>query len=141
MALKQTPTGRRPMNTQQPVRRSTSSVPVKKRVSKKRKRSPMARILRFIGGVIGLLFIILFLCVAVIGGTIGYLTIREYEPASIVEVDLEDEGEKIIAVGDSLSILSWNTGFGALYKNQDYYLYGGHGVGLNKVDDVRANAS
>lgn len=141
MALKQTPTGRRPMNTQQPVRRSTSNVPVKKRVSKKCKRSPMARILRFIGGVIGLLFIILFLCVAVIGGTIGYLTIREYEPASIVEVDLEDEGEKTIAVGDSLSILSWNTGFGALDKNQDYYLYGGNGVGLNKEDDVRANVS
>lgn len=139
MAVKQTPPGRR--TTQQSVRRSSTSAPATKRRPKKRKRSPLVRILRFIGVIIGLLFIILFLCIAGIGGTIGYLTIREYEPASIVEVDLEDEGEKTIAVGDSLSILSWNTGFGALDKNQDYYLYGGTGVGLDSEDDVRANVS
>ena len=63
----------------------------KRKPYKKRRRF---RPLKLIGGLIGLLFIILFICIAIIGGTVGYLTIREYEPASIVEIDIEGEKTK-----------------------------------------------
>ncbi len=141
MAVKQTPPRRRPESTQQPVRRTASGPSTTRRSQIKRKKRRRVSVLRLIGGFIGLLFIILFLCIAGIGGTIGYLTIREYEPASFVEIDIEGEGEKTVSVGDTLSILSWNTGFGALDKDQDYYLYGGTGVGLHSEDEVQANVS
>ncbi len=74
-------------------------------------------------------------------GLIGWLTITEYRPAAVEPaVELRDAGFKVLplAPGDSLTILTQNTGYAGLGADADFFMDGGTGVNPTQ-DQVNAN--
>lgn len=102
------------------------------RPEEKKKKSVIGRIFRFIGTLV----LILVLAVAAM---IGYLSATEYKPAGSEAVAVEgDAGEKI-SEGDSFTIMTWNTGYGALGDNADFFMDGGTGVETADEERVLSN--
>ncbi len=64
------------------------------------------------------------LSVAVLAGCfIGYLTLREYRPEAVESMPVRHEPgteRGKLPAGSSLCIMSWNTGYGALGKYNDF---------------------
>ncbi|MBR5410571.1 MAG: endonuclease/exonuclease/phosphatase family protein [Clostridia bacterium] len=79
--------------------------------------------------------IILLIVVLLLGGFIGYLSITEFKPADRESLTAEGEAAKTIAVGDSLHVMSWNVGYGALGDNADFFMDGGTMV--QSADEAR----
>ena len=76
---------------------------------------------------------------ALAAGLIGWLTIREYKPAAVEEGEVgtwrnyvnplsSGDGLPLPAVGDSLTILSQNTGYCGLGADSDFFMDGGKDV-------------
>ena len=72
-------------------------------------------------------------------GLIGWLTVREYRPAAVEELETATwrdqmaspsygEDLPLPAPGDSLTILSQNTGYAGLGKDADFFMDGGKDV-------------
>ena len=99
------------------------------------------RKLRIAGKIIGVLLILVFIAIAGVGALIGYLTLREYDPADVEEVRLEEEGSKTLSVGDSLSILTFNTGYAALDADHDFFMDGGSDVNCDSPEIVKKNVA
>ena len=76
--------------------------------------------LKIAGGIV--LGIILLLVLAV-----GYLKIREYRPAAVETVEPGD-GTDQMAIGDSFTVLTYNTGYAGLSKDEDFFMDGGSKV-------------
>lgn len=75
--------------------------------------------------VIGLILIVLLF---VVGTLIGYLTIDEYKPADIEDLEMVgNEGEEI-TLSQEHTIMTWNVGYGALGDNADFFMDGGKKV-------------
>ena len=79
------------------------------------------RILIGIGAVLGVL-------VLAFAGLVGWLTIREYRPAAVENITVFEAGNKSIAPGDSLTVLSQNTGYAGLGAESDFFMDGGKDV-------------
>ncbi len=67
------------------------------------------------------------------------LTLAEYKPAERETVKAEGNGEKKLAPGDTLHVLSWNIGYGALGDNADFFMDGGTHVETADETRVRQN--
>ena len=84
--------------------------------------SVIKRILKVILTII-ILLILLFVLL------IGYLSVREYKPAAEepVMVNRVGDGEEagMPVSGDTIRIVSWNTGYGALGETADFFMDGG----------------
>lgn len=77
---------------------------------------------------IGICLAILVLAVA---GLVGWLTVREYKPADIEEAAVNRTGAPKtthIAPGNSLTVLSQNTGYAGLGADSDFFMDGGKDV-------------
>ncbi|MCR4896688.1 MAG: endonuclease [Lachnospiraceae bacterium] len=85
------------------------------------------------------LALILFTAVLVF----GYLTLTEYRPADTESVPITTDTSvssfRAIAPGDSISIMSWNIGYGALGDNADFFMDGGKSVNTADEQRVREN--
>ena len=57
-----------------------------------------------------------------------FLTVTEYRPKDRETLTVTAGAEKKPAPGDSLTLMSWNLGFGALGDNADFFMDGGTGV-------------
>ncbi len=57
-----------------------------------------------------------------------YLTLTEYRPNLLEEVPVEETGEDPVALGESLRILTWNCGYGAMGDDADFFMDGGSKV-------------
>ena len=93
------------------------------------------------GRIIGVLLILIFLVVAAAGGLVGFLSLREYKPADTEKVTVEGEVTKTVKVGDSLSILTFNTGYGGLDKDHDFFMDGGTGVNCDSEEQIKNNVA
>lgn len=92
-----------------------------------------------------LLKILLCLLLAVVvlaGGLIGYLSAMEYNPDDVepVQVTASARNESA-AVGRMLDIVTFNTGYGGLGREQDFFMDGGTMVRPDKKSDVESNLS
>ena len=76
--------------------------------------------LKIAGGIV--LGIILILALAV-----GYLTIREYRPDAVEAVE-PGNGTDTMKIGDSFTVLTYNTGYAGLSKDEDFFMDGGSKV-------------
>lgn len=92
---------------------------------KRKKGRRVARVLLFIGK--HLLGLILLLAVAV-AGLLGYLTMVEYNPAYAENAERGSVSAHETFDGDTLRIVTFNTGFGALGENADFFMDGGDSV-------------
>jgi len=70
-----------------------------------------------------------------------FLTVAEYNPADVEDLDIKGHARTNYAVGEKLTIMSWNIGYAALGDNADFYLDGGKMVKSSDKKRVRENLS
>ena len=93
----------------------------------------MKKALKVIGIVIGAIVL-----VAVIGVLV--LTITEYKPDSVEAVDVvEGSSDSTISEGDTLTVMTWNIGYGALGEKADFFMDGGTHVSTATKSEVYDN--
>ncbi len=68
----------------------------------------------------------------------GYYTIREYRPKPLENVQVSD-GLEVLSEGDSITILTYNTGYAGLNKDKDFFMDGGTGVQPENKEEVEEN--
>lgn len=86
--------------------------------------------------VIIVLFVMAFL---VVGTVIGFLTVDEYKPKDIETLEIKGEATSRIKTMESVTLLSWNLGYGALGDNADFFMDGGKMVYTADEDRVLRN--
>lgn len=75
--------------------------------------------------------VVLGAAVLAFAGLVGWLTLREYRPAAVEQVEIDRTGapkQFPLAPGDSLTVLSQNTGYAGLGKDSDFFMDGGKDV-------------
>ena len=73
--------------------------------------------------------IVLLAVVILAGGLIGYLTITEFRPASVQDAaQTAGQTSATLRAGESIRVLTFNTGYAGLDKSQDFFMDGGSGV-------------
>ena len=92
----------------------------------------MKKVLKIAGIVLGIL-----VAIALFG--VGVLTITEYRPDDVETVIESHAVEEKLAVGERLTVVSWNVGYGALGDNADFFMDGGSSVYTADEDRVRQN--
>ena len=98
----------------------------------KRKRSVAARIFAGIG---------IFLAVVLVltGGLLAFLSVAEFRPADTEPAAIEGSASNGLKQGDSLRIVSWNVGYGALGEDADFFMDGGSMVRGESKETVLKN--
>ena len=89
--------------------------------------------------VLKILGIILLVVVLVLGGFVAYLSIREYKPDDIETIDVSaSEGRKTFS-GDTVKLISFNTGYAGLGDNADFFMDGGEKVKSTDEERMQEN--
>ena len=94
----------------------------------------MKKILKILCG------ILLFVIVA-FGGLLAFLSLTEYKPEAKTELTLNGTAAGSLKAGDSLRVLAWNIGYGALGDNADFFMDGGKMVNTANKGRVQENMS
>lgn len=84
------------------------------------------------------LYIILSIVLLLVLGVI-YLSLTEYKPKEIEDIEIKGNVEKQISLEDGFSIVSYNIGYGANDKNSDFFMDGGTKVLGKSKETVEAN--
>lgn len=87
------------------------------------------------GKIIGLALCVLALLLA---AAVIYLTVREYRPEPVEEV-AASKGKKKIGVGEEFTVLSFNTGYAGLSRDEDFFMDGGKKVQPESRELVQEN--
>ncbi len=90
---------------------------------------------RFIKSILVLIGIILVAIVVFI----GVLTVTEYKPEATEPLEINGSASKTLSQGDSLTIMTWNSGYGGLGENADFFMDGGKSVQSADAQTVTAN--
>lgn len=69
---------------------------------------------------------------------LGFLTVREYRPKGVESVAPGD-GTKELGAGSAFTILTYNTGYAGLSRNEDFFMDGGKKVRPDSKELVRKN--
>ena len=87
------------------------------------------------------LFIIVLVIVTAAAGLIAWLSIAEYRPEAVEELNFtaRDESAPALPQGESLTVLSWNIGYAGLGSNADFFMDGGENV--KSSDRVRVESN
>lgn len=86
-----------------------------------------------------ILAVIIGLALAAVLALLIVLTVTEYQPADVEKVDAFGRTEKQLHAGDTVDIVSWNIGFGALGDNADFFMDGGKMVKPSTKERVQEN--
>ena len=70
---------------------------------------------------------------------VGFYTVTEYRPKEVEPVIISGEGTRRLAAGDSIALLTWNTGFAALDGTRDFFMDGGTHGSADSREAVQAN--
>jgi len=84
--------------------------------------------------------IILLVAVIALAAVLAYFTIREYRPDATEKVDISS-GTQVLNEGDSFSVLTFNTGYAALSRDEDFFMDGGSKVRPDSKKVVENNLS
>lgn len=84
--------------------------------------------------------VILLIIVIVLAALLVFLTVREYRPDATEKVEVS-AGLKILNEGDSFTVLTYNTGYAALSKDEDFFMDGGSKVRPDDKAVVEENLS
>ena len=98
----------------------------------KKKRSIGKRILRVIGIIIA--FILIFVM-----GLLAFVSVTEYMPDDRETVDAEGTAARVLSAGDTVTVMSWNIGYGALGEDADFFMDGGTMVRAESIETVEKN--
>ena len=89
-----------------------------------------------------ILLIIIGVIVLLVAGFVLWLSINEFNPEPVSDVDIEANsriGELSPYEGQEISLISWNIGYGGLGKDADFFMDGGEDVVTYDRDGVTAN--
>jgi len=75
-----------------------------------------------------ILLILILVVVVLAGAGVGYLSWKEYRPQAVEDIPISFPLERQLREGQSLSILTWNIGYGGLGAESDFFMDGGSGV-------------
>ena len=76
--------------------------------------------------ILKVLLILVLIVIAAAALLFGWLTAAEYRPAPVEDAEVLRTGENAsLAVGDFVTVLSWNVGYGGLGKDSDFFMDGG----------------
>lgn len=103
-----------------------------KKTEKKSANRSVNKLVLFLAVVIGAAVVFVLLVLAV-------LTVTEYRPADVEVVETYGEAQKQLQIGDTIDLLSWNIGFGALGDNADFFMDGGEMVKPSSKERVKEN--
>ena len=71
-------------------------------------------------------FGIVLLCIVILlTGLVGFLSATEYRPAERETLDVAGTASRTLRAGDTLTVVTWNIGYGALGDNADFFMDGG----------------
>lgn len=84
---------------------------------------------------IGIALLVILLALAAF---VAYLTVREYRPEAVETVEAAG-GDKSLEEGDSFTVLTYNTGYAALSREEDFFMDGGKKVRPDSEERVKAN--
>ena len=101
-------------------------------MSKNKKRSVIGTILKTIG-------IILAVLLVLVVGLLGFLSLAEYSPEANEPVTAEGHAAKTLSEDDTITLMSWNIGYGALGETSDFFMDGGSMVRAESKETVRTN--
>ena len=77
--------------------------------------------------------------IVLLAAVVGIFTVAEYKPAAVETVEITGTGSETLAPGDSISVITWNTGFAALDATRDFFLDGGSIGSSETAEDVQRN--
>ncbi len=88
-----------------------------------------------------LIILVVIVAVTVVGGGIGliYLTSHEYKPEPVETVENYGQSSRELAPGDTVSILTYNIGYGANDAEHDFFMDGGKTVNTESADNINRN--
>ena len=90
--------------------------------------------------IIKALLLVLGVLVLAAGGLVGYLTLTEYRPDDIEQLEVTQAARSDnVRVGERLDVLSFNTGYCGLGRDQDFFMDGGTMVRPESEQIVRDN--
>ena len=89
--------------------------------------------------IFGCVGIVLLAIIVVVGGFLGWLTIREYRPADTEPLSIFGTGSETLHAGDTFTVMTWNIGYAALGDNADFFMDGGSMV--QTADNERVNVN
>jgi endonuclease/exonuclease/phosphatase family metal-dependent hydrolase len=90
------------------------------------------KVLMWMGGVI-LALVLAFVVL------IGVLTVTEFKPQDVEAMEIDGSCSETVSEGDSLTILTWNLGYGALGETADFFMDGGSHVLTATAEEVEEN--
>ncbi|MBD5099642.1 MAG: endonuclease [Clostridiales bacterium] len=85
------------------------------------------KVLKRVGIVAGAILGVVLLAVV---GLVAWLTVREYRPAAVEDVEVLNQGVQTppLAPGDGLTVMTQNTGYAGLGRDSDFFMDGGKDV-------------
>ena len=87
--------------------------------------------------ILKIILIILAVVVVLAGALFAWLSIAEFKPEPIMQVDFTSEpGSQALHEGDTLNILGWNIGYAGLGAESDFFMDGGEEVKAADKDTV-----
>ena len=72
--------------------------------------------------------ILLLVVVVLFGGLVAFLSIKEYKPADKEQITVQNAADNKSFSGESVKVLSFNTGYAGLGDNADFFMDGGKAV-------------
>lgn len=79
------------------------------------------------------------LCIVIVFAVfLGYLTVREYRPDEIESVEAS-KGTETLREGDAFSVVTYNTGYAGLSRDEDFFMDGGSKVQPDSSELVTEN--
>ncbi len=94
---------------------------------------------KFLKAIFITLLVLVILAAAGIGAGVVYLTNHEYKPEAIENVDTYGSASKSISPGDTVTVLTYNIGYGANDDKHDFFMDGGKTVTTESADNITAN--
>ncbi len=92
------------------------------------------KVLKWIGIVILVIIVLVVLF-------FGMLTVTEYKPDPVVDLDIRKGATESPVEGTALRVVSWNVGYGSLGENADFFMDGGTKVMTSTTEGVYENLS
>ncbi len=69
------------------------------------------------------------------------LTFTEYKPADTEDLEVDGTATDSLSLGDTFTVLTWNTGYAGLGEDADFFMDGGTSVRSTEEDQVLENMS
>lgn len=94
---------------------------------------------KFVKGFFTTLLVLVITAVVLAAAGVIYLTVNEYKPEDIEVVETYGLASKSVSPSDTITLLTYNIGYGADDDKHDFFMDGGKTVTTESADNITAN--